>query len=549
MLKKSFLLAIIALMFVASPLSAAIPAEANHIERLREEATKGDAEAQKILGWVYYGGEYVAQDYAEAVKWFRKAAEQGVASAQYFLGFMYYKGEGVAQDYAKAAKWYRKAAEQGVAVAQFNLGVMYSEGQGVVQDYTEATKWSRKAAEQGNASAQFNLGVMYGKGVSQDYAEAVKWFRKAAEQGDAKAQFNLGMMYYNGQGVAQDYAEAVKWLRKAAEQGDAKAQFNLGLKYGNGQGVAQDYAEAVKWLRKAAEQGVASAQYFLGLMYFEGEGIAENNIQAYKWTILAAAQGDNSAAENKDMMKNRLSSYEIAEAQSLASEFVPQKQENNDKVDIPKILGSIQSSGTAFFISTDGFLLTASHVVENAHTIKVFTHDGEREAKVISRDSVNDIAILKIDCSNASALILKPSSSVRIGAEVFTIGFPNVNLQGFYPKYTKGSISSLMGLQDDPRHFQISIPVQPGNSGGPLVDSDGKVVGIILARLSDKVAIESTGMIPQNVNYAIKSSFIMALIESIPQVLEGQKHIQQKHKKSEDPLDKALRASALIVCH
>ena len=119
----------------------------------------------------------------------RLRAEQGDAKAQFNLGFAYYKGDGVTQDYAESAKWYLKAADQGNAKAQFNLGVAYGNGEGVTQDYAEAVKWWRLAADQGNADAQYNLGVAYysGYGVTQDYAEAHKWLNLAAAAGDPKA--------------------------------------------------------------------------------------------------------------------------------------------------------------------------------------------------------------------------------------------------------------------------------------------------------------------------------------------------------------------------
>ena len=112
------------------------------------------------------------------MKWYRKAAEQGNAKAQYNLGMMYYAGQGVPQDHAEAAKWFLKAAEQGIAFAQFNLGLMYDKRHGVPQNFAEAVKWYRKAAEQGNAEAQYNLGMMYfaGLGVPKDYALAHMWF-------------------------------------------------------------------------------------------------------------------------------------------------------------------------------------------------------------------------------------------------------------------------------------------------------------------------------------------------------------------------------------
>jgi hypothetical protein len=96
---------------------------------------------------------------------------------------LYYNGDGITQDYAEAAKWYQKAAEQGNASAQANLGYMYERGDGVAQDDTVAVKWYRQAAEQGHASAQNNLGNIYynGKGVTKDDAQALKWYRQAAE--------------------------------------------------------------------------------------------------------------------------------------------------------------------------------------------------------------------------------------------------------------------------------------------------------------------------------------------------------------------------------
>ncbi len=162
----------------------------------------------------------------------RVSAEQGDAKAEIRLGNMYYDGQGVPQDYAEALRWYRKAADQGDARAQFDIGSIYYYGRGVTQDYAAALDWYRKAADQGYANAQGGLGVMYseGLGVPQDYAEAVRWYRKAVDQGYAKAKYNLGNMYFYGRGVSQDRAEADRWYRKAADQGDEYAQRALGLR-------------------------------------------------------------------------------------------------------------------------------------------------------------------------------------------------------------------------------------------------------------------------------------------------------------------------------
>ena len=125
---------------------------------------------------------YERGDYGTAHRGFLGFAEQGDADAQFDLGVMYYDGQGVPQDHAEAVKWFRRAAEQGLADAQSNLGGMYYEGQGVPQDHAEAAKWFRRAAEQGNTTAQFYLGLMLetGTGVPQDHVVAHMWFNLSA---------------------------------------------------------------------------------------------------------------------------------------------------------------------------------------------------------------------------------------------------------------------------------------------------------------------------------------------------------------------------------
>ena len=199
------------------------------LNKIKELANQGDAQAQCALGECYYYGDGVYLNYDKAVNWFTKSAKQGYATAQFYLGLCYNNGEGVKKEHTQAVYWYRKAAEQGDADAQFNLGGCFYFGEGEKKDYTQAAYWFRKAAEQGHAEAQNNLGVCYniGDGVNQDYTQAVYWYRKAAEQGHAKAQFNLGHCYENGEGVTKDKRKAVSWYRKAAAQGDEKANAAL----------------------------------------------------------------------------------------------------------------------------------------------------------------------------------------------------------------------------------------------------------------------------------------------------------------------------------
>ena len=122
-----------------------IKAKANNlesivIEKIKNEAAKGNKEAQYNLGGMYYYGLGLEKDYAEAFKWYQKAAKKGHPEAQQALGYMYETGEGITQNYQEAIKWYRKSAAQKNVSAQCNLGLIYEEGNGVPQNYKEAFK-------------------------------------------------------------------------------------------------------------------------------------------------------------------------------------------------------------------------------------------------------------------------------------------------------------------------------------------------------------------------------------------------------------------------
>ncbi len=529
-------------------------ADAKLVETIRAAAEKGDPGEQYALGEIYFFSEGgVTQDYAKAVYWFRKAAEQGHGKAQSWLGVCYEHGDGVAKDIAEAVRWYRMAAAQGVADAQLSLGNCCYIGEGVAKDYAEALKWYRKAAAQGDPMSESTLGVCYhdGEGVAKDYKESVKWWRKAADQGIALAQYSLGVCYYKGDGVAKDPAEGVKWFLKAAGQGVAEAQYNLGLCYHDGVGVAKDYSGSAEWYRNAAEQGFADAQCNLGRAYGQGQGVAQDYVQAYKWLNLSAAQGNEAAIKYRGFFeKSRMTREQIAEGQRLASEFKP-RQAPGSGVGVARPENATlrtMVSGTGFFISEDGYLVTNEHVVKDARRARLVTQHGLIAASVVKVDAANDLAILKAE-GNFPALPVASSRGVRLGATAATVGFPNIGLQGFAPKLAKGEIASLAGAQDDPRHFQISAPIQPGNSGGALVDERGNVIGVVVAKLSQQAALATSGQLVENVNYAVKSSFLLGLLESLPEVTARLKEPNSRERKFEEVVEEAQEAAALVLVY
>jgi TPR repeat protein len=536
------------------------------VAEIRAMAENGDAQSQDKLGRALcFGNLGLAKDQVEAVKWFHKAAEQNYGAAQYTLANCYFWGRGVAQDEAEAVRWYRRTGEQNHGVSQFaigdcclTLGNCYVDGLGVTQDYVEAVKWYRKAAELNDAAgpfgaaAQFRLGVSYelGRGVAKDAVEAVKWYLKAAEQNLAEAQFNLGNCYANGKGVTKDQVEAVKCYRKAAEQNYAVAQNSLGVSYYLGRGVTKDPVEAVKWYRKAAEQNYAMAQFNLGGCYQLGEGLVKDEIQAYKWFLLAGSLGEENGKAGMAVSEKRLTREQIAEGQKLARNFKPHNVSPADSVSLSEGIADPQpsASGTGFFITEDGYLITNEHVVKDAMKVRVVTSSGLIAAKVVKVDAANDLALLKAD-RRLGALPVAASRGVKLGGTVATVGFPNIGLQGFAPKLAKGEIASLSGAGDDARYFQISVPVQPGNSGGALVDDRGNVVGVVSAKLSAKAALAASGSLPENVNYAVKSSYLLSFLESVPEVSAKLKEPETKERKFEDVVKSAEQEAVLVLVY
>ena len=167
--------------------------------------------------------------------------------------------------------------------------------------------------------------------------------------------------------------------------------------------------------------------------------------------------------------------------------------------------------------TVSGYVVTNNHVVEGKKKITLIRPDGLKvTANVLLGDKVNDIALLKVSNTNElpPACPLAETTS-RIGAKVFTLGYPHPDLLGTKSKLTEGIISSVTGFQDDPRTYQITVPLQAGNSGGPLINLNGEVVGIVTSKLNAIEVFKWSGDLPQNVNYAIKIQYLKVLLESV----------------------------------
>lgn len=412
-----------------------------------------------------------------------------------------------------------KAAKQGNINAQSTLGLMYYEGQGVPQNYAEAAKWFRKAAEQGDSSTQFALGSMFvlGDGVKKDFAKALMWYRKAADQGSADAQKALGLMYDQGKGVKKNYEKAAKWYRRAAEQGNAKAQFNLGLLYAGGDGVTQSGSAAADWLYKAGQSYLKNKDKEHALLCIEW---IKRLTSTFHMTVPNAFLADK----------------------LLAQIYGKEKQTPAGKKPVVQQV----VSGTGWPVA-GGYVVTNHHVVAGRRNIVLLRMDGVKiPAKVVVDDATNDLVLLKPDSPKKLPPALPLANrAARVGEHVFTVGYPHPGMMGREPKLTEGIINSRTGMRNDPRVYQISVPLQGGNSGGPLLNMSGEVVGVATAKMSAIKVFKWTGDLPQNVNYAVKIAYVWALLSSVDPTAS----VRVLPSKKDDlaRLAKRIKESVMIV--
>ncbi len=378
-----------------------------------------------------------------------------------------------------------------------------------------------------------------------DYATAYLGFRHLAEQGDAGAKFRLGIMYKYSEGVPRDRTEAAKWFRRAAERGHSLAQLHLGYHYEFGWGVRKDYAEAVRWQRRAAEQGLGAAQFNLGTMYKEGLGVPRNLERSYIWFSIAASRFPASdgthrhlAAQNRDRIAAHLPASIRARAQRIARMWRPGLTFDPD---VPA--SKAVSTGSGFRVSAGGHIVTNAHVVRGCSEVRVSLSPGAaaRRIAVAARDKASDLALLK-GPAGAPFARFRAGRGVRPGARVVVAGYPLRGVLAAGVNISAGTVAALAGPGNDRRLIQITAPVQPGNSGGPVLDAAGNVAGVVVAKLDALKVARATGDIPQNVNFAVSAGTVRAFLDS-----EGVAYEASPSDTARTPEDVAAAAKGSTV--
>ncbi|UDL94692.1 serine protease [Lichenihabitans sp. PAMC28606] len=172
-------------------------------------------------------------------------------------------------------------------------------------------------------------------------------------------------------------------------------------------------------------------------------------------------------------------------------------------------------TGSAFFVSSDGALITNNHVIKGCSSAVVI---GRGAATISATDARNDLALLRLMTKPSDPMGVKPvafrSTPTELGETVFALGFPYAGTLDNGVNFTNGMVSSLSGMNNDSTEFQMNAAVQPGNSGGPVLDQGGNLLGITVARMSDLASLKATGSIPQNVNFGIKAEVAASFLRA-----------------------------------
>ena len=274
--------------------------------------------------------------------------------------------------------------------------------------------------------------------------------------------------------------------------------------------------------KKSSSINTGNKRNLLKVMKFDDEFIFSINGQVVERT------------KSKDLRGNNIGIVAGGKGEYILETIIVKEFMSTEELEKkgPKNVASSSSewkgNGSGFFINEKGYIATNYHVVKDASAIQVeYFQKGIKNtfsAKIIVTDKQNDLAIIQINDTKFKTLPSIPyffSSTIKdVGSEVFALGYPIANVMGDEIKFTDGKISSKTGIEGDITVYQISVPIQPGNSGGPLFDNKGNLVGITSSALN-KEYFNS-----ENVNYAIKTTYLKNLIDVMPESITVPNNIE-----------------------
>jgi S1-C subfamily serine protease len=236
-------------------------------------------------------------------------------------------------------------------------------------------------------------------------------------------------------------------------------------------------------------------------MYENGMGVSQDYAQAEKWYSRAASHFSESDADNRDKAAK--------DRDRIAAILSPSQAAPQPPIASQQML-KIAATGSGFYLSNVALLLTNYHVVDGCKAVSI----PRGTASIVAVDPANDLALVSVPPRSGGIASLRTSPAIRAGERVVAVGFPLTGYLAEQANVTTGDVSSLAGIRNDSRYMQITAPVQLGNSGGPLFDAAGNVIGVVSAKIDAIKVAGITGDIPENVNFALNVSVVRTFLDS-----------------------------------
>ena len=203
----------------------------------------------------------------------------------------------------------------------------------------------------------------------------------------------------------------------------------------------------------------------------------------------------------------------------------------------------ITATGTGWYVAPGGYLVTNAHVVEDC---KMVTLKSGAELQILNMQPDEDLALLK-GVTEVAPLVLRDGRSARLAEDVLIAGYPLGGILSSGINVTVGTVSALAGMGDDERRFQFTAPVQPGNSGGPVLDTSGHVIGVVVSKLNAMSIQDEIGDIPQNVNFGIALPSLIKFLKGndVPYAPQA----SSTHIDKVDLAELARESTVLLQCY
>lgn len=183
-------------------------------------------------------------------------------------------------------------------------------------------------------------------------------------------------------------------------------------------------------------------------------------------------------------------------------------------VDVPPVQRG-DTSGSGIVVTVEGHVVTNQHVVHQCSALEVSDESNQPlRAQLLAADTWRDLALLKVERRYAQAARVRIDAAPKLGEPVMVAGYPLAGMLGSKPTVGFGNVSAATGTSDNPAQMQISVPIQRGNSGGPVFDQAGHVIGVVASKLDALKVAESVGDLPQNVNFAIRGDILRAFLDA-----------------------------------